>query len=53
MLPHLPRRQKYIAKDFRMIKYTEIKPILTESLLENFPQAEGDEIEATVTHWLQ
>lgn len=36
-----------------MIKYTEIKAILTESLLDTFPQAEGDEIEAMVTHWLQ
>lgn len=36
-----------------MKKYSDIKPILTESLLEAFPQAEGDEIEAVVTHWLQ
>lgn len=36
-----------------MIKYSEIKLIITESLLENFPQSEGDEIEAIVTHWLQ
>lgn len=27
--------------------------MLAESLLEAFPQAEGDEIEAIVTHWLQ
>lgn len=36
-----------------MNKYNEIKPSLTESLLEAFPQTEGDEIEAVVTHWLQ
>lgn len=36
-----------------MQHYTEIKSILVESLLESFPQAEGDEIEAMVTHWLQ
>ena len=33
--------------------YSDIKTILAESLLESFPQAEGDEIEAIVTHWLQ
>lgn len=36
-----------------MKKYCDIKPLLTESLLEAFPQTEGDEIEAVVTHWLQ
>jgi len=36
-----------------MKKYSDIKPILTESILEAFPQTEGDEIEAVVTHWLQ
>jgi len=36
-----------------MKKYKEIKILLTESLLETFPNAEGDEIEAIVTHWLQ
>lgn len=36
-----------------MKKYSDIKPILTEALLEAFPQSEGDEIEAVVTHWLQ
>ena len=36
-----------------MKKYTEIKSFLVESLLESFPQAEGDEIEAMVTHFLQ
>lgn len=36
-----------------MTSYKEIKLILTESLLESFPQAEGDEIVAMVTHWLQ
>lgn len=36
-----------------MKNYTEIKSILVESLLESFPQAEGDEIEAMVSHWLQ
>ncbi|OZB84625.1 MAG: hypothetical protein B7X28_00090 [Halothiobacillus sp. 13-55-253] len=34
-------------------KFNEIKLILIESLLEAFPRAEGDEIEAVVTHWLQ
>ena len=33
-------------------KYKDAKLLLTESLLEAFPQAEGDEIEAIVTHWL-
>ncbi len=33
--------------------YSSIKHLLTESLLETFPQTEGDEIEAVVTHWLQ
>ena len=33
--------------------YLDIKPFLAESLLEAFPQTEGDEIEAMVTHWLQ
>src|SRR5450759_5303744 len=36
-----------------MKKYSEIKAFLVESLLESFPQAEGDGIEAMVTHWLQ
>lgn len=36
-----------------MKKYIDIKTALTETLLESFPQAEGDEIEAMVTHWLQ
>lgn len=36
-----------------MNRYSDIKPILSESLLETFPQAEGDEVEAMVTHWLQ
>lgn len=36
-----------------MKKYNDTKSILTESLLEAFPQTEGDEIEAVVTHWLQ
>lgn len=36
-----------------MHKYSDIKTILTESILESFPQAEGDEIESIVTHWLQ
>jgi len=37
-----------------MIKtYSEIKRLLVESLLEAFPQAEGDEIEAMSTHWMQ
>jgi DNA (cytosine-5)-methyltransferase 1 len=36
-----------------MKNYREIKIFLVESLLESFPQAEGDEIEAMVTHWLQ
>ena len=36
-----------------MMQYNEIKPMLTETLLGVFPQAEGDEIEAMVTHWLQ
>ena len=36
-----------------MKNYTEIKSFLVESLLESFPQAEGDEIEAMVTHFLQ
>lgn len=36
-----------------MKKYSDIKTNLTESLLEAFPQTEGDEIEAVVTHWLQ
>lgn len=36
-----------------MKKYREIKVLLTESLLEAFPNSEGDEIEAIVTHWLQ
>ena len=36
-----------------MTSYKEIKLLLTESLLESFPQAEGDEIVAIVTHWLQ
>ncbi len=40
-------------KEETMKNYSEIKPALTESLLEAFPQAEGDEIEAVVTHWLQ
>lgn len=34
-------------------KYKDAKLLLTESILEAFPQAEGDEIEAIVTHWLQ
>ncbi|MFZ2162249.1 MAG: DNA (cytosine-5-)-methyltransferase [Sideroxyarcus sp.] len=33
-------------------KYKDAKLLLTESLLEEFPQAEGDEIEAIVSHWL-
>ena len=33
--------------------YRDAKLLLTESLLEAFPQAEGDEIEAIVSHWLQ
>jgi DNA (cytosine-5)-methyltransferase 1 len=33
--------------------YRELKLLLAESILETFPQAEGDEIEAIVTHWLQ
>jgi DNA (cytosine-5)-methyltransferase 1 len=37
----------------KMKKYSDIKPILTESILKAFPQTEGDEIEAVVTHWLQ
>lgn len=36
-----------------MKRIGEIKSTLTQSLLEAFPQAEGDEIEAVVTHWLQ
>lgn len=36
-----------------MNKYKKIKPFLAESLLEAFPQTEGDEIEAIVSHWLQ
>lgn len=36
-----------------MKKYTEIKSLLVESLLESFPKANGDEICAIVTHWLQ
>jgi DNA (cytosine-5)-methyltransferase 1 len=42
-----------VFKIEKMKKFNDIKPILTESLLESFPQAEGDEIEAIVTHWLQ
>ncbi len=33
--------------------YSDAKHLLTETLLEDFPQSEGDEIEAIVTHWLQ
>lgn len=36
-----------------MKKYIDIKALLVESLLEKFPQAESDEIEAMITHWLQ
>jgi len=36
-----------------MKKYSDIKSILAESLLEAFPQTHGDETEAVVTHWLQ
>lgn len=36
-----------------MNKYSQIKPVIIEALLENFPQTEGDEIEAIVSHWLQ
>lgn len=36
-----------------MKKYSDIKRVLAEALLEEFPQSEGDEIEAVVTHWLQ
>jgi len=36
-----------------MKKYCDIKSILTESLIEAFPHAHGDEVEAMVTHWLQ
>lgn len=36
-----------------MLKYKELKLALEEFLLEDFPHAEGDEIEAIVTHWLQ
>ena len=36
-----------------MKSYKETKMFLAESLLESFPQAEGDEIGAMVTHWLQ
>jgi len=35
-----------------MKTYIEIKPFLSESLLEAFPYTEGDEIEAIVSHWL-
>ncbi|QAB15191.1 DNA cytosine methyltransferase [Hydrogenovibrio thermophilus] len=36
-----------------MKDYLEIKTLLVEGLLEEFPQAEGDEAEAVVSHWLQ
>lgn len=36
-----------------MLNYSEFKVQLIESLLEAFPQSEGDEVEAMVTHWLQ
>jgi DNA (cytosine-5)-methyltransferase 1 len=36
-----------------MNTYRDIKLLLAESLLETFPQAEGDEIEAIVSHWIQ
>lgn len=36
-----------------MPSYKELKLLLAESLLEAFPQAEGDEVDAMVTHWLQ
>jgi DNA (cytosine-5)-methyltransferase 1 len=36
-----------------MQRHAEIKLLLTESLLEAFPQTTGDEIEAIVTHWIQ
>ena len=36
-----------------MNRYGDIKSTITKSLLETFPQTEGDEVEAVVTHWLQ
>lgn len=36
-----------------MKKYCETKALLAETVLDSFPQAEGDEIEAIVSHWLQ
>lgn len=40
-------------KNIVISPYRDIKLLLAESLLETFPQTEGDEIEAIVTHWLQ
>jgi len=36
-----------------MKNYSSIKDALTTSLLGSFPQTQGDEIEAVVTHWMQ
>ncbi len=36
-----------------MRNYSDLKPQLVETLLEEFPQTEGDEVEAMVTHWFQ
>lgn len=49
----LPAGYQMNDKDHKIKKYREIKALLAESLLEDFPQAEGDEIDAMVTHWLQ
>jgi len=40
-------------KNKATLPYSDLKLLLTESLLETFPQVEGDEIEAIVSHWLQ
>mgnify|MGYP002633144504 CR=1 FL=1 len=36
-----------------MNQYSELMPVLTESLLEAFPRTQGGEVEAMVSHWLQ
>jgi len=43
----------YGSMEQAMVSYCDIKTALTKSLLGTFPQAEGDEIEAVVTHWMQ
>lgn len=52
-MPFLPSGNPMTNKESITKKYREIKLLLAESLLGAFPQAEGDEVDAMVTHWLQ